>query len=80
VEAAARQAGVQTDARRFVPHITLGRFRPPGAEVAMRLERAVVDQGGFRAGPVPVREIVLFESIRLHDAARYSALAHYPLV
>jgi 2'-5' RNA ligase len=80
VEGAARQAGVQTGARRFVPHITLGRFRPPGPEAAMRLERAVVDQGGFRAGPVPVREIVLFESTRLRDAVRYSALARYPLV
>jgi 2'-5' RNA ligase len=80
VEGTARQAGVQTEARRFVPHITLGRFRPPGAEGAMRLERAVVEQAGFRAGPVPVREIVLFESIRLRDAARYGVLARYPLL
>ena len=75
----ARQAGVKTEARRFVPHITLGRFRPPGAEETMRLERAVVEQAGFRAGPLPVRDIVLFESTRLRDAARYEVLARYPL-
>jgi 2'-5' RNA ligase len=79
VEGAARQAGVQMEARRFVPHITLGRFRPPGAEETMRLERAVVAQAGFRAGPVPVRDIVLFESARLRDTARYEVLARYPL-
>ena len=79
VEGAARQAGVQMEARRFVPHITLGRFRPPGAEETMRLERAVVAQAGFRAGPVPVRDIVLFESTRLRDTARYEVLARYPL-
>jgi hypothetical protein len=45
----------------------------------MRLERAVVAQGGFRAGPVPVRDIVLFESTRLRDTARYEVLARYPL-
>ncbi len=80
VEGAARKVGVQIGAHRFLPHVTLGRFRPPGPEAAFRLERAVVDQGGFRAGPVPVREIVLFESTRLRDGARYSVLARYPLV
>jgi 2'-5' RNA ligase len=79
VEGAVRQAGLQIEARRFVPHITLGRFRPPGAEAAMRLERAVVDGGGFRAGPVPVRDIVLFGSTLLRDAARYEVLARYAL-
>ena len=79
VEGAARQAGLQTEARRFVPHITLGRFRPPGAEGTMRLERAIVEQAGFRAGPAPVRDVVLFESTRLRDAARYEVLARYPL-
>jgi len=31
------------------------------------------------AGPVPVRDIVLVESTRLRDAARYDVLARYPL-
>jgi 2'-5' RNA ligase len=80
VEVTARRAGAVIEARRFVPHVTLGRFRPPDSEAAMRLERAVVEQGGFHAGPVPVRDFVLYESIRLRDAARYEVLAGYPLV
>jgi len=79
-EGAARRAGATVEARRFVPHVTLGRFRPPDKETAMRLERAVAEQGGFRAGPVPVREFVLYESIRSRDQARYEVLARYPLV
>lgn len=79
VESMARLAGAAIEGRRFVPHVTLGRFRPPGAEVAMRLERAVVDQAGFRAGPMPVRDVVLFESIRAGGMSRYEVLARYPL-
>lgn len=79
LETAVRRAGVVTEHRRFVPHVTLGRFRPPGIEERMRIERAVAGGGDFRAGPMPVGEIVLFESIRGAAGARYEALARYPL-
>ncbi len=75
----AGRSGIAPDARRFVPHVTLGRFPPPPPEEALRLERAVAAQGGFRAGPMPVREVTLFESIRHRDGARYEVLARYPL-
>lgn len=76
---AARQAGIAVEARRYLPHVTLGRFRPPGLEDRMRLERAVAEGATFRAGPMPVREVLLCESVTRHGAARYEELARYPL-
>jgi 2'-5' RNA ligase len=79
VEVIARRAGAVIEARRFIPHVTLGRFRPPGLDAAMRLERAVVDRAGFRAGPMEVRDFVLYRSILSHPSPRYEVLARYPL-
>lgn len=76
---AADRAGCATDHRRFVPHVTLGRFRPPPAPEAMSLERAIAEGAGFRAGPFRVAETVLFRS---HSGAKghwYEPLARYPL-
>lgn len=79
VERAARLAGIDLEARRFFPHVTLGRFRPPAIAEALRLERAVAEQGGFRAGAMAVREFVLFESHLNRNGARHEVLARYPL-
>ena len=79
LETAVRRAGIETEHRRFVPHVTLGRFRPPGIEERMRIERAVASGSDFHAGPMPVGEIVMFESIRSAAGSRYEALARYPL-
>ena len=59
---AAALAGARFDARKFVPHVTLGRFPPPPPEQAARLEAAMVAQQGFRGGPWHVTEITLFAS------------------
>lgn len=75
----ARQAGARIEARRFVPHVTLGRFAPPAPEDRARLERAVVAQAGFRAGPVAVREVTLWRSHPGGEAPRYEVLADWPL-
>jgi len=80
IATAARRAGVDLPARRFVPHVTLGRFRPPPPEDRMRLERAVAMQGWFRAGPVPVTEFVLYRSTLTRQGSRYDDLARYPLM
>lgn len=78
-ETEARRAGLAIEGRRFLPHVTLGRFHPPGFEVAARLERAIAEQGGFRSGPMPVRAVVLYESRRSRGGSRYEELARYPL-
>jgi RNA 2',3'-cyclic 3'-phosphodiesterase len=79
VETAARRAGMSIEARHYLPHVTLGRFRPQGPETALRLERGVVDGAGFRAGPMPVTGFALYESRLSHHGARYEVLAQYPL-
>jgi 2'-5' RNA ligase len=75
----ARRAGADLPARRFAPHVTLGRFRPPPVEERLRLERAVAMQGGFRAGPAAVTDFVLYRSTLARGGSRYDVLARYPL-
>lgn len=80
VERLARQAGAMPETRKFLPHVTLGRFAPPAPEVAMRLERMVAGEALFRAGPFGVEEVVLWRSHAApRGVARYEALAEYPL-
>lgn len=77
-EAAARRAGCELEHRRFVPHVTLGRFPPPPAPEAMRLERAIAETA-FIAPPWPVEEMVLWQSVAARGGRRYDELARYPL-
>ena len=75
----ARRAGCPVEARRFVPHVTLGRFTPPPFPDAIRLERAVALGGGFTSDPWEVTELVLWRSDLGPKGSRYTALAEYPL-
>lgn len=64
--------GFEPEARRFQPHITLGRIR----------NRRFPKLDGVdspSAAPWPVREIVLFRSDLERHGARYAALARCPL-
>ncbi len=79
VAAAAHQAGCPVEAQRFVPHVTLGRFPPPGRIAAMRLEQAVVEGAGFGAGPWMVEAFSLKQSRLGPKGPQYDDLAHYPL-
>lgn len=79
IERAVRVAGATPDRRRFVPHVTLGRFAPPGPEETMRLERAVAERGGLRAGGFEVESFVLYRSHLGPKGARHEELARYPL-
>jgi RNA 2',3'-cyclic 3'-phosphodiesterase len=71
-------AGCTPEERRFVPHVTLGRFSPGMAD-AMRLERAVAEGAGFAAGPWVADRLTLFRSDLHRTGARYQALADYTL-
>ncbi|MBN8630306.1 MAG: RNA 2',3'-cyclic phosphodiesterase [Rhodobacterales bacterium] len=79
VETIARRAGCPVDARKFTPHVTLGRFSPPAPPDAMRLERAVAMGAGFRTDPWEVAELTLWRSHLTGKAPRYEVLARYPL-
>ena len=78
LDRAARMAGALPDARRFRPHVTLGRFAPPLPEDRLRLERAIVAQSGFTAGPFTVSQVTLYRSHLTRAASVYDVLATYP--
>lgn len=75
----ARRAGCPLDSRKYLPHVTLGRFDPPGPEASLRLERAVALGGGFRSDPWPVTALTLWQSHLTGKGPRYQVLARYPL-
>lgn len=79
VETIARRANCPIDARKFVPHVTLGRFQPPPPADAMRLERAVAMGQGFRSDPWEVTELTLWRSHQTGKGSHYEVLARYPL-
>jgi RNA 2',3'-cyclic 3'-phosphodiesterase len=79
VETIARRAGCPIDARKFVPHVTLGRFQPPPLADAMRLERAVALGQGFRTEPWEITELTLWRSHLTGKGSHYQVLARYPL-
>ncbi|QYK43224.1 MAG: RNA 2',3'-cyclic phosphodiesterase [Paracoccaceae bacterium] len=79
VERIARQAGVPIEARRFLPHVTLGRFAPPAPLDRVRLERAILAEAGFQAGPWQVEEVTLYRSWLGTKGPHYQALASYRL-
>lgn len=78
VERIARQAGCKVDPRKFTPHVTLGRFPPPGPADTLRLERAVA-MTEFRTDPWLVKELVLWQSHPSATAPCYQPLVRYPL-
>ena len=78
VETAIRWAGVSLEARRFTPHVTLGRFRPHEVDL-LRLEHAMVACADFRAPPFEVTRFSLMHSHLGRAGARYTALHDYAL-
>ena len=74
---ALKRAGVDSDGRRFAPHITMARLqRPPEA----RLAEYVASHNLFRLPPFPVTSFTLFSSFLSSSRAIYTAEADYPLV
>jgi 2'-5' RNA ligase len=79
VETIARQAGCPVYGRKYMPHVTLGRFAPPGPDETARLERAVALGAGFRTDPWPVTELTLWRSHLTGKGPQYEVLTRYPL-
>ncbi|MBK1636372.1 RNA 2',3'-cyclic phosphodiesterase [Rhodovulum adriaticum] len=78
VAQAARTAGVQVEARRFVPHVTLAYVNAARTGRA-RLARAVAGGAAFAAGPFQVHGFALYRSDLGRGPARHAELAQYPL-
>lgn len=74
----ARMAGIHPEKRRFIPHVTLFRFRPGAAEPAM-LASALQRMGAPAPMRFEVQRYGLFRSHLRPDGAQYDLLAEYPL-
>lgn len=75
VARAARQSGIALPARRFVPHVTLGR----GPHDAAALARALASLTPLRADPWTAPEMILYHSTLLKSGPAYDPLVRYPL-
>ena len=78
VTRAARTAGIVLKHRRFVPHVTLVRFRKTWVEDAA-FSRFVAGHAGFALPAFEVRAFALYASHLRADGALYEELARYPL-
>jgi 2'-5' RNA ligase len=76
---AARSAGIRTEARRFAPHVTLGRFPTPSPDDVTRLERAIAQGMGFTTDPWRVDHFDLYDSRQTTKGPRYDLLYRYIL-
>ena len=79
LETIARRADCPIDARRFTPHVTLGRFPPPPFAEIARLERTIAMDSAFRSDPWEVQEMVLWRSHLTAKGPHYEVLTRYPL-
>jgi 2'-5' RNA ligase len=79
VETVARRAGCPVDARKFLPHVTLGRLPAMNPADIARLERAVALGTGFRSDPWEVTELTLWRSHLTASGPQYEVLVRYPL-
>lgn len=76
IEQALQREGLESDGRRFVPHIALARLqRAPET----RLAAYVAAHNLFRVPPFPVESITLFSSFLSSSRAIYTEEAEYPL-
>lgn len=78
VATAARSAGAEIEARRFVPHVTLARLRPGEAD-RPRLGKALAERTGYAAPRFMAQDFRLYRSWLGARGASYEELARYPL-
>ena len=77
IESAVVRAGQLPESRKFVPHITLARFRTTHPD---RILSYIQNAGLFQAGPVVIDRFVLFDSYLGKGGPHYEELAEYPLI
>lgn len=75
---AVRRAGIALEGRRFVPHVTLGRFAP-GQVSAAELAKAMGEIGAVTSPPFTVGAFALYRSLLREGGPVYDVLAEYPL-
>lgn len=78
VDAAMEKLRYRREARRFVPHLTLGRVRGQDAGIES-LGQALRDLADFSAGFVPIEEAVVYSSELTRSGPNYHVLGRAPL-
>ncbi|MGE5476923.1 MAG: RNA 2',3'-cyclic phosphodiesterase [Bacteroidales bacterium] len=76
VEAALARLGLVPEGRKYLPHVTLARFKDPPVS---RVQDFIARNSPFHAGPWQVDHFVLFVSRLGRSGAEYEAVADYPL-
>jgi RNA 2',3'-cyclic 3'-phosphodiesterase len=76
VESALQRLGLPPETRRYAPHVTLARLRPP---LGPRLRDFMARHGTFRAEPFPVERFSLIASYLTKSGAIYEDQAEYEL-
>jgi 2'-5' RNA ligase len=71
------EIGFKRDARRFNPHLTLGRVR--SAENVEALGEQLARWADYPGGMMEVDEVIVFASFLERDGARHEPLGHFPL-
>lgn len=81
VESACVRAGLEPEARKFKPHVTLARFKGSGLAGAGggRIDDIVAANTAWRPGTFTPARFVLFSSHLGHGGADYTAERDYPL-
>jgi 2'-5' RNA ligase len=75
-ESAVVRAAQPRETRKFKPHVTLARLKAPPVE---HLQAFIAGNNLFRAGPIPVDHVILYESRMGNGGSVYFPLAEYPL-
>ncbi|MBI1179561.1 MAG: RNA 2',3'-cyclic phosphodiesterase [Alphaproteobacteria bacterium] len=74
LETAMVRMGLPAETRKFMPHVTLARFKGPSG----RVERFLADNDQLSSTPWTVERFTLFRSHLAHAGAIYQPLAAYP--
>ncbi len=78
LEKGLKKLGYPPENRRFSPHLTLGRVRHPGPELA-ELSKMIESLSGQTGGTTEVDEVTVFSSELTREGPIYQALAHAAL-
>lgn len=77
VESALVRFGRPPESRKFVPHVTLARFK---SETGHHLANFLAEHNLLKLGPIRVDRFTLFQSHLKRDGTIYEPLSDYPLV
>ena len=69
--------GIRIESRRFAPHVTLARLKPPARKTTV--DQFLRSGDGREFGEFTAERFTLYDSVMKEDGARYEAIAGYPL-